>query len=43
MFLTYSACSFRFACNPENPKILYILMNWSEIDQLYIAPDRGYS
>lgn len=26
MSLTYSACSFRFACNPENPKILYILI-----------------
>ncbi len=26
MSLTYSAYSFRFACNPENPKILYILI-----------------
>ena len=26
MSLTYSACSFRLACNPENPKILYILI-----------------
>ena len=26
MSLTYFACSFRFACNPENPLILFILI-----------------